>query len=72
MYSNEMRNVATDTVYSNTPAINSGVTVAQFFVGCDSMVCDIYSIKSDKKFVNTLEDNIHECGAPSKLISDHA
>ncbi len=30
--------VATDTVYSDTPAIDSGVTTAQFFVGCDSMV----------------------------------
>jgi len=64
--------VATDTVYLDTPAIDSGVTVAQFFIGCESMVCDIYSIKTDKHFVNTLEDNIHEHGAPSKLISDHA
>jgi len=63
---------ATDTVYSDTPAIDSGVTVAQFFVGCDSMVCNIYGIKTDKQFVNTLEDNIHECGAPNKLISDCA
>ena len=57
---------------SDTPAIDSGVTVAQFFVGCDSMVCDIYGIKTDKQFVNTLEDNICECGAPNKLISDCA
>jgi len=64
--------VATDTVYSDTPAIDSGVTTAQFFVGCESMVCDVYGIKSDRQFVNTLEDNIHECGAPTKLISDRA
>ena len=25
--------VATDTVYSDTPAIDSGITTAQFFVG---------------------------------------
>jgi len=36
------------------------------------MVCDIYGIKTDKQFVNTLEDNIHERGAPNKLISDRA
>ena len=30
--------VTTDTVYSDTPAIDSGVTTAQFFVGCESMV----------------------------------
>ena len=59
-------------MYADTPAIDSGVTIAQFFVGCDSMVCDVYGIKSDKQFVNTLEDNIHECGAPTKLISDCA
>ena len=64
--------VATDTVYSDTPAIDSGVTTAQFFVGCDSMVCYVYGIKSDKQFVNTLEDNIRERGAPTKLVSDRA
>jgi len=36
------------------------------------MVCDVYGMKTDKQFVNTLEDNIHECGAPNKLVSDHA
>jgi len=64
--------VATDTVYSDTPAIDSGVTVTQFFVGCNSMICDIYGIKTDKQFVNTLEDNICDHGAPNKLISDRA
>jgi len=64
--------VATDTIYSDTPAIDSGVTTAQFFVGCNSMVCDVYGMKTDKQFVNTLEDNIRECGAPNKLVSDHA
>ena len=34
--------VATDTVYSDTPAIDSGITTAQFFVGTDSMVCKVY------------------------------
>ena len=39
---------ATDTVYSDTPAIDSGITAAQFFVGTESMVCDVYPLKSDK------------------------
>jgi len=64
--------VTTDTVYSDTPAIDSGVTVAQFFVVCGSIVCNIYGIKTDKQFVNTLGENIHEHGAPNKLISDCA
>ena len=64
--------VATDTVFSDTPAFDSGVTSAQFFVGCVSMVCDLYPLKSSKQFVNTLEDNIRERGAMNKLISDSA
>ena len=50
--------VATDTVYSDTPAIDSGVTAAQFFVGTESMVCDVYPMKTDKQFINVLQDNI--------------
>lgn len=64
--------VATDTVYSDTPAIDSGITAAQFFVGTESMVCDIYPLKSDKQFVNVLQDNIQRWGAMPKLISDRA
>ena len=64
--------VATDTVFSDTPAVDNGVTSAQFFIGCDSMVCDLYPLKSSKQFVNTLEDNIRERGAMNKLISNSA
>ena len=64
--------VATDTVYSDTPAIDSGVKMAQLFVGKDSLVSDIYPMRSGKQFVNTLEDNIRRCGAMDKLISDSA
>ena len=64
--------VATDTVYSDTPAIDSGVKMAQHFVGKESLVSDIYLMWLGKKFVNTLEDNIHRCGAMDTLISDSA
>ena len=64
--------VATDTVYSDTPAIASGVTAAQFFVGTKSLVCDVYPMKTDKQFVNVLLDNIRHRGAMTKLISDRA
>ena len=64
--------VATDTVYSDTPAVDSGVKQAQLFVGKESLVSDIYPMRSGKQFVNTLEDNIHRCGAMDKLISDSA
>jgi hypothetical protein len=63
--------VATDTIYSDTPAINCGITSAQLFVGTKTHTADVYPIKSDtKQFVNTLLDNITQCGAPPKLISD--
>ena len=64
--------LATDTVYSDVPAIDSGVTIAQLFVGLTSTVCDVYPLKSEKAFVNTLQDIIRRRGAPSKLVSDRA
>ena len=64
--------VATDTIFSDTPAIDSGVTMAQIFVGKDSLVSDVYPMHSSKQFVNTLEDNIRFKGAMSKLIIDYA
>jgi hypothetical protein len=64
--------VATDTVFSDTPAIDCGYTSAQFFCGLESLVCDIYGMQSDKQFVNTLEDNIRRRGAPNRIVSDRA
>jgi hypothetical protein len=52
--------VATDTVYADTPALASGVTAAQFFVGTQSLVCDAYPIKTDRQFVNVLLDDIRQ------------
>ena len=60
--------VTTDTVYSDTPAVDSGVTMAQLFVGKESLASDIYPVRSGKQFVNTLEDNIRRHGAMDKLI----
>ena len=64
--------VATDTVYSDTPAVDSGVKQAQIFVGKESLVSDIYPMRSGKQFVNTLEDNICRCSAMDRTISDSA
>jgi hypothetical protein len=50
--------LATDTVYSDVPAVDSGVTIAQLFVGLTSTVCDVYPLKTEKAFVNTLQDVI--------------
>ena len=64
--------VATDTVFSGTPAVDSGVKSAQLFIGQNSLVADAYGIKTDTELVNTLEDNIRERGAMDKRISDCA
>ena len=52
--------VATDTIFSDTPAVDDGSTMAQFFCGHDTLVCDAYGIKSTKQFINTLSDNIRK------------
>ena len=62
--------VATDTIFSDTPAVDDGSTMAQFFCGHDTLVCDAYGIKSTKQFINTLSDNIRKSGAMDTLISD--
>ena len=64
--------VATDTVFSDTPAVDSGVKQAQVFVGRDTLVADAYPMKSGKQFVNTLEDNIRRRRAMDELQSDSA
>ena len=62
--------LATDTIFSDTPAVDDGSTMAQFFCGHDTLVCDAYGIKSIKQFINTLSDNIRKWGAMDTLISD--
>ena len=62
--------VATDTIFSDTPAVDDGSTMAQFFCGHDTLVCDAYGIKSTKQFINTLSDNMSKWGAMDTLISD--
>ena len=57
-------------MFSDTPTVESGVTTAQLFIGCDTLVSDVYPMKSGKNFVNTDEDNIRERGAMNHLISD--
>ena len=64
--------VATDTVFSDTPAVDRGIKQAKVFVGMDTLVPDAYPRKSGKQFVNTLEDNIRRRGAMDKLLSDSA
>jgi hypothetical protein len=59
-------------VFSDTPAIDGGETcAAQIFVGTETLlVADVCGMKTEKQFVNTLEDNSRERGAVSRLRSD--
>ena len=50
--------VATETIFSDRPAVESGAEQAQVFVGRDTFVADDYPMKSGKQFVNTFQDNI--------------
>ena len=64
--------VATDTIYSDNPAVASGTTHAQFCCGQQSLVCDTFEMKTDKRLVNILEDTIKQRGIMDKLITDIA
>jgi hypothetical protein len=65
--------VATDTIISQVPAGDTGgITVAQIFVGRDTLVCDVYGMQSQLQFINSLLENIRRRGAMDKLISDRA
>ena len=50
--------IDTDTVYSDTPAVDDGSTCAHLYFRLDTLVTDVYGMKSDAEFVNTLEDTI--------------
>ena len=52
--------VATDTIFSDTPAVDDGSTMAQFICGRDTLVCDAYGIKSTKKFIKTFSNSIRK------------
>ena len=48
--------VATDTIQSDTPAVDGGETYAQLFVGVQSLLSDAYGMKSPAQFPGRLEN----------------
>jgi hypothetical protein len=63
--------VATNTVYSPVPAVDSGSVVAQFFVGRKLGFTGCKGLgPSDKQFATTLMNHIRKYGAMDLLISD--
>ena len=49
--------VATYVIYWNIPAIDDGSKCSQVFVGTNIIASDVHGMKSDKEFINSLEDN---------------
>ena len=70
--------VATDTLISNTPALDDGImghggaTMAQIYVGCSSQITEGYPMSSESQMHSTLMDFIRDHGAPNILFSDNA
>ena len=50
----------TDTVHCDTPVIDNGSTCAQLFVGTKTLLTNVHGMKSEKQFVNSLEDDIRQ------------
>ena len=59
---------ATDKVSCDTLNIDNGSTSAQIFIGKDTLLTGVYSMKSYKKFTSVLSDNMRQCGTMGKLI----
>ncbi|CAB9525513.1 Retrotransposon protein [Seminavis robusta] len=65
--------VATDTIYGSTPAINDGSTAAQLFIGRTSHYRTLRpGGKSDASYIKNLMDEIRKLGAMNRMRSDNA
>jgi hypothetical protein len=64
--------LATDTIFSDTPAVDGGQTCAQIYFGTTSHAAHAYGMTREKQFLNTLQDCVNEHGAPNRLLSDLA
>ena len=62
--------VATDIIFSDTPAIDDGAMCAQLFVKLSSKYCEVIGMKMDGEFVAALMDTIRKNGAMDKIITD--
>ena len=62
-YFRRPEDVASDTIFADTPAIDCGYTCAQLYYGCKSTVTDVYGMQRKKHFLKTLQDVVRERGA---------
>jgi hypothetical protein len=70
--------VASDTLFSDTPALDDGVTghggctMIQIFHGCDSGLTEGIPMEKKSEFPDVFADFIHRWGAPANLFIDGA
>jgi hypothetical protein len=57
-YYRSQRGVTCEIIYYNVPDIDNGSIAAVILVGTENQVTDNYGTKSDRPFVNTMEDYI--------------
>ena len=64
----------TDTIFSDTPAVDGGEKATQLFVGCDTKLDSIHPMKGTDKenILGAFQDRIQWHGAPTELRGDNA
>ena len=65
---------ATDTNFSDTPAIEGGEKAAQLFVGRDTKLVSIHPMKGtdEQNILGAFQDYVCWYGAPMELLADNA
>ena len=65
--------MSTDTLYSDTPAVDNGSKAVQFFIGKRSKYRSVFPLgKTNAKFPAALLEEIRKRGAMTRIISDGA
>ena len=64
--------LASDTFFSDTPAVDGGETMAQVYIGTKSHTYHAYGMHREKQFINTFKQCVLEHGAPKRLLTDRA
>ena len=64
---------ATDTIFLDTPAVDSGQTAAQIFAGRHSKLASIHPLRDTSKdqLLGAFQDRVCWYGAPDELIADN-
>ena len=62
----------TDTIYSDTEAIDSNITKAQIFFGRKSHIIHVEPVSTKYTFIKCLQNFVRKWGAPQRLLGDHS